>query len=302
MMTTVLIDFNNLCFRHFFVDKEIAVTTTNPDFSLWRYGVIRSIYSFITKFDDVDEIIIAVDDKSSWRKAYFPRYKESRKKTRDKSGVNFDVLYAQIEEYRKELKHHFPFRVLKVCSAEADDIIAVIAMEGNRDYTVVSNDEDYLQLISKNVRVWNPKNDSFSICENTRKFIEKKCLIGQPKDDIFNVLTPNDWGMTEETKGKRKPGFGEVAYNKIENLDEFLNKPYMNKIYGSINLKGNFKRNKILMDFKRIPNTIRERVWKAYENNGFPPPDNMYKFFKKHRMKSFLDKWTSVEPKFMQLY
>ena len=147
IMTTVLIDFNNLCFRHFFANKEIGITTPNPDFSLWRYMVIYGIYNLMNKFNNIDEVVIAVDDRSSWRKSYFSRYKESRKKTRDKSEVDFPLLYSQIEEYQKELKHHFPFKVLKVRSAEADDVIAVLAMEGKRDYVVVSNDEDYLQLV-----------------------------------------------------------------------------------------------------------------------------------------------------------
>ena len=59
----------------------------------------------MNKFDRVNELVIAVDDKSSWRKAYFPRYKESRKKTRDKSDVDFPLLYAQIEEYQKVIEN-----------------------------------------------------------------------------------------------------------------------------------------------------------------------------------------------------
>ena len=302
-MTTVLIDFNNLCFRHFFANKEIGITTPNPDFSLWRYMVIYGIYNLMNKFNNIDEVVIAVDDRSSWRKSYFSRYKESRKKTRDKSEVDFLLLYSQIEEYQKELKHHFPFKVLKVRSAEADDVIAVLAMEGKRDYVVVSNDEDYLQLVSKNVRIWNPGKNEFSVCEDPEKFVIKKCLMGQAKDDIFNILTPDDWGMTEETQGKRKPGFGKVAYEKVENLEEFLRKPYINKTYKKpMDLERHFKRNKVLMDFKKIPNTIRERIWDVYEKNGFPPPNNIHEFFKKFHMRSFLENWTAIEPKFMRLY
>jgi len=302
-MTTVLVDFNNLCFRHFFANEEIAIATPHPNFTIWRYTMINSIYHMLTKFNNVSKLVIAVDDKNSWRKSYFPRYKESRKKTRDKSDVDFSILYAQIDEYRKELRHHFPFKIIKVQSAEADDVIAVIAMEGKDDYVIVSNDEDYLQLCNDKIRIWNPKDNEFKVYEDTEEFIVKKCLMGQSKDDIFNILTPNDWGMTESTIGKRKPGFGPAAYDKVENLKEFLRKPYKHKLYKEpFDLEKHFKRNRILMDFKKIPNTIRDRIWKEYDNNGFPPPRNMYEFFKKYNMRGFLENWTDMEPKFMKLY
>ena len=82
----LLIDFNNLMFRMLFV-KDVGIKYEYPNFALWRYKVYESIYQSIKYVGDVSEVILAVDDKNSWRRSYFPRYKEPRKKKREKTKI-----------------------------------------------------------------------------------------------------------------------------------------------------------------------------------------------------------------------
>ena len=299
----ILFDFNNLLFRNVF-SKDINIHSTDPDWMLWRYNVYNSVYQSIWKHRTVKEVILAVDDKNSWRKAYFRRYKESRKKQRDKSDVNWKELFENIENIVADLRHHMPFKVIKIRSAEADDVIGVLATVLRDNCVVISNDEDYLQLCSDRVKIYNPGKKEYTVCDDPQGFIHKKSYIGQKKDDIFNIITPSDWGETEETTGKRKPGFGEVAYRKVlnEGFDEWLDKRHINKWYGEIDVKENLKRNKILMDFNYIPQTIKGRIIDAYNNYTFPPPSNIYQFFKKYNMRGFLEDYNKVEGKLMELY
>jgi hypothetical protein len=294
MKNVLLVDFHNLLFRIFFI-KDVGGYTVNPEYSLWRYLVYESVYKMLYNIDDITEVVIAVDDKNSWRKSYFPRYKESRKKDRDKSDIDWDRLFEEMNNLVADLKHHMPFKVIKIRSAEADDIIAVISQEIGCNCVVSSNDEDYLQLCSDRIKVWNPSKKKYSTCENTEKFIIKKCLTGQRKDDIFNVKMNNDWGLTEDTKGKRRPPLGEVTANKIMAGD-------YKKWLEDNELEDNFHRNRVLMDFNYIPQTIRKRVMDIYNNYRFPPPGNIYQFFKKYNMRGFLDDYTSVENKLMGFY
>ena len=113
---SVLVDFNNLLFRSFFV-KDVGANTTNPDYTLWKFMVYDAIYKMFDRIENLNEIVIAIDDINSWRKSYFPRYKESRKKQRDKSDVNWDELFQQITDFSADLKHHMPFKVIKIPSA-----------------------------------------------------------------------------------------------------------------------------------------------------------------------------------------
>lgn len=300
---TVLFDFNNLVFRNFFI-KEVFPQSEKPDFMLWRYNIFNSIYQSLWKEENVKEVILAVDDKNSWRKSYFPRYKESRKKQRDNSDVNWKLLFNNINELSNDLKHHFPFKIIKIRSAEADDIIAILSVNINNECVIISNDEDYLQLSSERIKIYNPSKKEYTECKNVKNFLLEKIMTGQKKDDIFNILTPNDWGKTPETEGKNKPGFGIAAFKKsLEyGIDGWLEKKYINKIYGEIDIKKNYTRNQILIDFNYIPKTIANRILDKYNNYSFPPPSNMYQFFKTYNMRGFLETFNTVESKLLELY
>ena len=302
---TVLIDYNNLCYRLLFTrDVGVNVPGAVPNFTLWRFMVLDAIYQLMIKFEP-SEVVLAVDNKNTWRKSYFPRYKESRKKRRDKDdGINWDLIFGMIEKYQKELKHHFPFKVLKIKSTEADDILAVIAMESDKDSIISSNDEDFLQLCSARTQIWNPSKQQIMEIEDTEKFLTMKCLMGQAKDDIFNVLTPDNWGQTPETEGKRKPGLGPVNAEKIlnEGLEQWLSKNKKEKFDVVVDAEKNYKRNRILIDFRKIPKTIVNRILNAYDEYNYPPPSNIFPFLKKHKMRGFIEEYPKFERYMMKLY
>lgn len=299
----ILFDFNNLVFRNFFI-KEVEPHSEKPDFMLWRYNIFNSIYQSLWKEKNVVEMVIAVDDKNSWRKSYFPRYKESRKKQRDKSDVNWELMFGNINKLVSDLKHYMPFKVIKVRSAEADDVIAVIAKNIEEKSIIISNDEDYLQLSSDKIKLYNPQKKDYVKCDDCKNFLMEKIMMGQKKDDIFNILTPDDWGKTKETTGKRKPGFGPAAFKKVvnEGMDKWIERKHVNKLYGEIDVKKHYKRNQILIDFDKIPRTIIGRILDQYDNQSFPPPSNIYQFFKRYNMRGFLDDFNRVEQKLMELY
>ena len=299
----VLFDFNNLVFRNFFIN-EVFPHTEKPDFMLWRHNIFNTIYQALWKEKNIVEVVIAVDDKNSWRKSYFPRYKESRKKQRDKSDVNWELMFKNVDKLVSDLKHYMPFKIVKTRSAEADDVIAIIALNIEKIAVIISNDEDYLQLSSDRIQLYNPQKKKYVECNDTKAFLLEKIMTGQKKDDIFNIITPDDWGKTKETEGKNKPGFGPAALKKVlaEGLNVWMEKKQINKIYGEIDVKSNYKRNQILIDFNKIPRTIINRILDQYDNYNFPPPSNMFQFFSKYKMRYFLENFTQVEQKLMELY
>lgn len=287
-MTTILVDMNNLAVR-MFCSNEVFSKTDNPNIALWKYITIDSLYKFLFK-ENITEVILAVDDRRSWRKLYWERYKESRKGKRDKSGINWDVFHYEYDAFCEEIQRYLPFKVITVENAEADDIIGVLARKDDGEYVVVSNDEDYVQLISEKVRVYNPSKTQFIECENPEEFVIMKCLMGQSKDDIFNIKTPEDWPV-----GKRKPGFGEVSARKVmkEGWQEWLSKN---------NLEDRFRRNRILIDFYMIPNVMKTRILNAYKSYKIADPSKIYDFFYKNNFNGYLDDFTNVENKLLQLY
>ena len=306
---TVFFDFNNLAIRSYMGNKEIWEDTSNIQWGLWRYNCINSIMATLWKIKDVTEVIVAVDDKNQWRKAYYSRYKESRKKKKKKSEHDWNLIYKHINILAADLKHYFPFKLLKVRSAEADDIIAVLSCKLTNDTIIVARDEDYYQLFAKrdNIRVLDPLAQvlhSPTDFTDVKDFILGLIFQGQKKDDIPNIYTPNDWGLTESTEGKRRPGFGPKKWDAIKgDLRGFIEAGYINKAYGKVDLSKNLKRNRILVDFDKIPNTIIQRIVDCYNDGcNLPPSDNIYLYFEKYAMRSFIDNIHKVENKLLPLY
>jgi hypothetical protein len=294
MKDVILFDFNNLAVRTFFV-KDIGATSVNPHWNLWRYMVFDAMYKSLHRIETAKEIVLAVDDRLSWRKLYFNRYKESRKTKRDKSGVNWQEYFKEQSDFIYNIEKSIPFKVLHIQNAEADDVIGIICLEGKDKYVVISTDEDYLQLCSKNVRIYNPIKKEDMICENTEEFLVKKSLTGQSKDDIFNIKTPLDWGQTPETFGKRKPGFGPKSAEKIMKAGyvEWLEENELTERY---------KLNRNLIDFNKVPKVIKNRIMTSYLGYELPNPDNIYKFCKMYGFRGYTDEFQKFERTLLRMY
>lgn len=308
---TLLFDFNNLVIRSYFGNKEIIEDPKNIQWGLWMYNVFNSIYTTLWKFKNVEEVILAVDDSNSWRKTQYKRYKESRKAKKKKQNVDWNELYAMMDKLAAEFKHHMPFKVLKIKAAEADDTIGVLTRVMKNPCVIIARDEDYFQCFAKkkNLRVYDPITQELYepkdiMNGNIKEFLLKLIFCGQKKDDIPNIITPDDWGLTKETEGKRRPGFGEAAFNKMKgDVKGFLNEGYINKVYGKVDLHKNLKRNRMLMDFDKIPNGVVDRIFSAYNrSHNLPPIDNVYLWFEKYSMKTFQESIHKIENKLQVLY
>ena len=108
-MISNVFDFNNLCVRHYFV-KDVEAETDHPNIQLWRYRIIESVYNSLFKENDVNEIILAVDAKKSWRKLYWSRYKESREGKRDAAKIDWNLFHKEYESLCDDIQENLPFK------------------------------------------------------------------------------------------------------------------------------------------------------------------------------------------------
>ena len=306
----LLIDLNNLAFRNLFT-PEIAVTSDEPQYQLWKYEIFSQIYWSIIKFKPVSEVILAIDGPNSWRKAIFPKYKADRKKKED---VDWDMVYTHLNMLCTDIQQNIPFKCIKLPRTEADDTIGVLTnyLKHDNNVIIISNDIDYLQLANDNVYVYNPtKKEYITLTEDYEKFVNKMVLIGQSKDNIFNCKTPSDY-----PDKLRKLGLGEKTAEKILNddLDKFLDKKQtINKNY--IDDEGNektynveftprelYNRNKKLILFDYIPDIIKNKILDVYKNYTLPDSDNMISFFNRNGWNAFLDSLEITERVLSKLY
>jgi len=294
MSKTVLIDGNNAMMRALHTDGTLIwdqdkKNVLDYDWEYFEFRIFQTIYYSIFEAN-ASELVFAIDgDKSKiWRKLYWSRYKESRKKD---NKINWSDVFDHYMSFMSELKDNFPFKILRNPNAEGDDIIGTIVQNSPQKHHIVSVDKDFMQLYEKDrVTIYSPLKQAEMKHPSPEHFIIEQCLLGQSKDDIFNIKTPLD-----HPQGKRKPGFGPKALEKVVSYGW---KTWLK----DNNLEERFEFNRNLMDFKRIPKSLQKSIMNMYKIKDFPHPDKMYKYIEKKNWNHFLDNWNNVEQKLLALY
>ena len=124
-------------------------TNAQIEESMVRHMVLNSLRSYKMKFsDEFGELVIACDNTNYWRKQAFPYYKANRKKNQEKSEMDWKAIFECLNKIRTELKEYFPYRVVDIESAEADDIIATLVKNADAEdkVLILSGDKDFIQL------------------------------------------------------------------------------------------------------------------------------------------------------------
>ena len=180
-----LVDFSQI----FIGSYMTASKFTSVDMDVIRPAVLNVLRLYRTKFvSEFGELILCCDSRKSWRKELFPNYKASRKKTRAAAPIDWENLYVCLNQLKEELSEWFPYKLIQVEYAEADDIIAEYingnGSDGKRlkqDRTLIlSSDKDFIQLHQFNVRQYSP--------------MQKKFVEGNPRESLHEKIIKGDVG------------------------------------------------------------------------------------------------------------
>lgn len=246
------------------------------DESMCRHMVLNSIRSYKTKFsDEYGEFIIATDNKNYWRKKLFPYYKANRKKSQTASELDWKAIFECLNKIRGELKEYFPYRVIDVESAEADDIIGTLCIEyGNTEkILILSGDHDFQQLQTKNVLQYNPVMKKYITCNDPDKYLKEHILKGDTGDGIPNVLSDDN----SLVLGIRQKPMTQKRLDELSVVDS--NHPAYR----------NYVRNKALIDLKEIPIHISEQILESYNQQANKKPKNLLQYFINNRLRNLTE-------------
>ena len=277
----VLIDLNQVLIANLM--QQIG---SNPkiqlDENLIRHMVLNSLRSYIKQFKSkYGEIIIACDSKRSWRKDYFPFYKANRKKARDESGFDWNLIFETLGKIRQELKDNLPHKVIEVEGAEADDIIGVITARKapHEDILILSSDKDFVQLQKyPNVIQYSPILKRFVKTDNPHQHVKEHIIRGDKGDGIPNFLSSDNvfaLGERQKTINSKK-------------LSEWLTKTPEEFCINEVMLRG-YKRNQMLVDLDFIPETIQSNIIDAYENTTVGSRQKLFNYFIEKKLKNLFE-------------
>ena len=252
------------------------------DENLIRHMVLNSLRSYIKQFKNkYGDVVIACDNKKYWRRDVFPFYKSNRKKDREKSGFDWALIFDTLNKIRDELKEYFPYKVIDVDGAEADDVIAVLTARysPHEEVLILSSDKDFMQLQKyNNVTQYSPILKKYISTDNPKNYIKEHIIKGDRGDGIPNFLSPdNVFALGERQKPIRKDKIAQWISMKPE---EFCVNESM--------LRG-YKRNQMLVDLDYIPEDIQSSIVEEYENVKSGSRQKMMNYFIEKRLRNLIE-------------
>ena len=250
------------------------------DEELLRHMILNMIRANRLKFrEDFGEIVICCDSGNVWRKDIFPYYKARRKTDRDESPLDWNQFFTMMNKIRDEIRDYFPYKVIRVDKAEADDIIAVITKECcyQEKILILSGDKDYQQLQKyPNVSQYNPVLKKWLKCVNPEAYL-KEHIIKAGDDGIPNILS-KDSSFVEKIRQTPITAKRLATYMSGE-PEETMDTQTLR----------NYNRNKILIDFNEIPKYISDEILEQFYNpQGATDRSQLFNYFITHKLKNLM--------------
>ena len=255
-------------------------TVVNED--LIRHMVLNSIRGYKVKFGEkYGPVVVCTDNKLYWRKDVFQYYKASRKKTRDKSGLDWHMIFDSLNKIRDEISEFTPYRVINIPFTEADDLIGIIAKKEHtaEKILVLSGDKDFVQLQKyKNVDQYAPIQKKFITTENAIETLREHIMLGDIGDGIPNFKSPDRTFVDglRQTSISRKDLARWVKESKPENFCD-------------IKMLSGYKRNQMLIDLEYIPKDIQRDIVAEWEKPYKESRKNLLNYFIKFKLSMLLD-------------
>jgi len=227
----------------------------NDDFV--RHLVLNSYRMFKNEFSHkYGELVICNDSGNYWRKQIFPFYKQNRKTQQLRSGIDWSSVTNSLSLIRNEIIDVFPYKNIKLDTAEADDIIASLTKQyhNTEKILIVSNDKDFQQLqVYPEVKQYSTIQKGYIVCDNPGLFLKNHILSGDPGDGIPNILSVDSCIVDKDKRQTRLTK--KIRMDILSNLETIETSKYST----------NWKRNKTLIDFSSIPQDIEDEVIRLYE-------------------------------------
>jgi hypothetical protein len=276
----ILVDLNQVLISGLMVQIS-GQKNVKVEEGLIRHLALNILRSHVKQFSSkYGEVVLCCDNKKYWRRDYFPFYKAHRKKAREKSDLDWHLIFNILDTIKQELKDYFPYKVIDVDGAEADDIIATLAKNysAKEDVLILSSDGDFLQLQQyKGVKQYNPTQKKFVVSNKPLVELKEKIIRGDRGDGIPNILSSSDCFVKEERQKVIREG----------KMTFFMENNYEN--FGDEVAQIGYTRNRTLIDLNCIPEDITKSILDTYQQAKGKPRNNLLNYFIEKKLKNLIE-------------
>ena len=278
----ILVDMNQVTLSNLMVQLG-GSKNVEPDFV--RHMVLNSLRGYRSKFQgEFGELVLCYDNKTNWRRDYFPNYKHSRRKGRKESKLDWNNIFDTLHMIKDELIEFFPYKVLEVDNAEADDIIASVVFhvasepKNYEKVLILSSDKDFIQLQKYNfVSQYSPMQKKYVNGIDPTTYIKEHILKGDRGDGVPNFLSPDNTFVDEL---RQKP----MSKRKLETWIDLEPSDYCNE-----EMMRNYQRNRTLIDLSYIPDDIKEKCTQTFLDAPEGSRKHLLNYFIKKKLKSLME-------------
>ena len=279
----ILVDMNKIVVASVMMHLNIT-KRDSVDGPLVRHMILNSLRMYRQMFrEEYGELVICYDSRHYWRRDFFPEYKASRKKTRETSGHDWNDIFDCLNTVKEELIEFFPYKVLEVYGAEADDIIAALCLElefDNGKTLILSGDKDFVQLQKyTNVSQYSPITKKFIEGVDPNEYLCEHILKGDVSDGIPNVLSPDN---TFVDGLRQRP----LSKKKIADILEDLNE---GELLYAASWYRNYQRNQKLIDLKESPKELFLECLETYHKAPEGDRSKLLNYFIDNKLKELMD-------------
>jgi hypothetical protein len=279
----ILFDYSQVCIANVMVHyRDLRDDDGALSLDKFRRLVLATVRKNVLKFraEYGRDVVIAVDSGPSWRKDYFQYYKANRKTGRDESTLDWNFIFDSMRAVKEELRDNFPYRVIEVPRAEADDVIGTIAHrfgaqlgDGEHRMLILSGDKDFIQLQTySNVRQYAPVGMKVGYVNggDPDEFLLEHVIRGDGGDGVPNALSADETFI--------KPGGRNMTLSakRMSALKDSVRA-------GTCTETGYF-RNLVLIDLARTPESIKEAINASFDSQGGKTRLKLMNYFIKHRL------------------
>ncbi len=272
---SLLVDFSQIFIGSYMTSAKYG----DVSMDVLRPSVLNTLRIYRNKFTkEYGELVLCCDSPKSWRKDIFPNYKASRRKAKAAgSDVDWQDLYDCLNLLKSELTEWFPYKVIQVEGAEADDIIAVLVKDINERTLILSSDKDFVQLHKFNVRQYSPIQKKF-VEGDSKLSLHEKIIKGDVSDGVPNILSDDNVFVDE---GRRQRPITKKKIDAWLDLDP--------EMFCDNEMLRNLNRNKQLVDLGEIPESICINITKQFNKTQVGDRKRLLTYFVEHRLKNLTE-------------
>ncbi len=277
----ILVDLNQIAISNLMVSINTYNKNQEINEDLLRHMVLNSLRAYKVKFGEkYGDLVICCDARHYWRRDIFPFYKAGRKKDRAASTLDWTLIFETLNKIRDEIKEYFPYIVLDVDRAEADDIIAVLVQHASpfENKLILSGDKDFMQLQKyNNVDQYAPVQKKFIRTDSPQAFLKEHIIRGDRGDGIPNCLSSDDVLV----KGERQKSISTKKLSGWMELDP--------EDWNDSNRLRGYRRNEQLIDLEFVPEDLKEKIMLQYAGADHGDRSKLFNYFVKFKLKNLME-------------